>query len=156
MRRPLKKKHIIQPDLRYNSTKIEKFINYIMEDGKKNIARTIVYDALDVIKEKTKTDAPLEVFEKAIKNAGPTTEVRPRRVGGANYMVPREVKTDRKETLAFRWIIEAAKNGKGRPMHQRIADELISASNNEGAAITKKLNTHKMAEANKAFAHFAW
>jgi len=156
MRRPLKKKRIISPDFKYNSTKVEKFVNYVMKDGEKNVARRIVHDAFDTIKEKTKNDNPLEIFDGALKNVSPTTEVRPRRIGGANYLVPREVKTERKITLAMRWILEAARSGKGRPMYIKLADELIAASKNEGAAVTKKVNTHKMAEANKAFAHFAW
>ena len=144
------------PDFQYNSTKVEKFINYVMKGGKKNTARSIVYGAFDVIKEKTKNDNPLEVFDGALKNASPLVEVRPRRVGGANYLVPREVRADRKLGLAMRWILEAARSKKGVPMYLKLADELIAASKNEGTAVTKKNNTHKMAEANKAFAHFAW
>ena len=155
MRRPLKKKRIISPDFKYNSTKVEKLVNHIMQGGKKNTARAIVYGAFDVIKEKAKTDNPLEVFEKAMRNVGPAVEIRPRRVGGANYMVPMEVRAERKDTLAMRWIIEAARGQKGKPMAKALAAELIAASNNEGAAITKKLTTHKTAEANRAFAHFA-
>ena len=127
-----------------------------MEEGKKNAARSIVYGALDFIKEKTKNDTPIEVFEMALKNAGPTLEVRSRRIGGANYQVPREVRPERRQALAMRWIIDAARSKKGKPMHMKLAEELIAASNNEGEAIKKKENTHKMAEANKAFAHFAW
>lgn len=155
-RRPLKKKNIISPDHKYNSVKVEKFINYVMEDGKKETARKIVYGAFDVIKEKTKVDNPLEVFDKALKNVGPLTEVRSRRIGGANYTVPRDVRAERRLTLAMRWILEATKAKHGKAMHLRLADELIAASNNEGDAVTKRVNTHKMAEANKAFAHFAW
>lgn len=155
-RHPLKKKNIIVPDFKYNSTKVEKFINYIMKDGKKNIARKIVYNSFDIIKDKTGNENPLEVFDKALKNVGPQTEVRSRRIGGANYTVPRDVRSERRVTLAMRWIIEAASTGKGKPMYVKLAEELISASNNEGAAVTKRVNTHKMAEANKAFAHFAW
>jgi len=156
MRRKLKKRRIIEPDYKHNSTKVERFINYVMEGGKKNIARTIVYTSLDLIKEKTKSDNPLEVFDKALKNVGPLVEIRSRRVGGANYMVPREVKAERRLFLAMNWIIGAAKSRKGVPMHKKLAEEIIKASNNEGAAVTKRINTHKMAEANKAFAHFAW
>lgn len=140
----------------YNSTKVEKFINYVMKRGQKETARNIVYGAFDVVQEKEKTDKPLEVFDKAIKNVGPTVEVRPRRIGGANYMVPREVRTERRLALAMRWILEAARGRKGAPMKERLAAELIAASKGEGPAITKKENTHKMAEANKAFAHFSW
>jgi len=156
MRRPLKKKRTLSPDYKYNSAKVEKFINYVMKDGEKSVARKIVYGAFDVVKEKTKNDNPLEIFDQALKNVGPTTEVRPRRIGGANYLVPREVKAERKIALAMRWILDASRSGKGRPMYAKLADELIAASKNEGAAVTKKINIHKMADANKAFAHFAW
>lgn len=144
------------PDTQFNSTKLSKFINVVMWDGKKEKARKIVYGAFEVIKEKTGNENPIEVFEMAIKNAGPTVEVRSRRIGGANYQVPRDVRPERRLALATRWIIEAARLKKGAPMHQKLADELIAASKNEGAAVTKRDNTHKMAEANKAFAHFTW
>lgn len=156
MRRKVKNRNIAQPDLVYGSQKVGKLINYVMWSGKKNTARTIVYEAFDLIKEKAKTDNPMDVFEKALKNAGPMTEIRSRRIGGANYSVPREVRSDRRTALAFRWIIDAARGKKGAPMARKLADELIAASNNEGAAVAKKENTHKMAEANKAFAHFTW
>lgn len=156
MRRRVKNRNIPRPDLVYNSEKVGKFINYVMERGKKNTARKIVYGAFDMIKEIQKVDNPLEVFENAIRNAGPSMEVRSRRVGGANYQVPREVRPERRQALAFRWIIEAASSKKGKPMHEKLAEEIIAASNNEGEAIKKKENTLKMAEANKAFAHFAW
>ena len=156
MRRPVKKKKKIPADYEYNSTKVEKFINHVMKSGKKETARGIVYGAFELIKEKEKTDNPLQVFDTAIKNAGPLVEIRSRRIGGANYMVPREVRPERRLTLAMRWILEAARARKGVPMHQKLADELIVASKGEGPAITKKENTHKMAEANKAFAHFSW
>jgi len=155
MRRPIKKKTEIKPDSKYGSLEVAKLVNYVMESGKKNTARKVVYDAFDEIKKETKND-PSEVFNQAIANVGPTMEVRSRRVGGANYQIPREVRPERRFFLALRWIIEAAKSGKGTPMHKKLAKEIINASNNEGAAVTKKLNTHKMAEANKAFAHFAW
>ena len=144
------------PDMQYGSTKLSKFINVIMWDGKKEIARKTVYKAFDIIKEKTKVESPLEVFDMALKNAGPTVEVRSRRIGGANYQVPRDVRPERRLALATRWIIEAARAKKGAPMSTKLADELIAASKNEGAAVTKRDNTHKMAEANKAFAHFTW
>ncbi|MBI4121101.1 MAG: 30S ribosomal protein S7 [Parcubacteria group bacterium] len=156
MRRPVKKRHIVGPDFKYNSPKVEKFVNYVMKDGEKTVARKVVYTAFDEIAKKTKTENPLEVFDKAIKNVGPTVEVRTRRIGGANYQVPREVKADRRLALAMRWILLAARGKKGRPMHLKLADELIAASNNEGEAVLKKANVHKMAEANKAFAHFTW
>ena len=156
MRRPLKKKNIRVPDSVYNSEKVSQLVNYVMEMGKKNVARKIVYRTFDEIKAKTKKDDPLEVFEEALRNVGPTVEVRSRRVGGANYQVPREVRPERRLSLALRWIISAAQAKKGAPMHKRLADELIAASNNEGDAVKKRENTHKMAESNKAFAHFAW
>jgi small subunit ribosomal protein S7 len=156
MRRAIKKRDEVAPDFIYNSQKLEKFINYVMWSGKKETARKVVYEAFNVIKEKTGNPNPLEVFDLAIKNAGPSTEVRSKRIGGANYQVPIEVRPERRLALAMRWIRDAARGGKGKPMHQKLADELIAASKNEGAAIKKKEDTHKMAEANKAFAHFAW
>src|SRR3989344_6255513 len=156
MRRKVKNRNTAKPDLSYNSAKVGKFINYVMKSGKKNTARKVVYGAFDIVKEKTKNPNPLEIFDSAIKNASPNMEVRSRRIGGANYQVPREVRLDRKISLAFRWILGAANNKKGQPMAKKLADELISASNNEGAAIKKKEDTHRMAEANKAFAHFTW
>jgi small subunit ribosomal protein S7 len=156
MRRKVNNRNIAEADLRYQSEKLGKFINYCMQAGRKDAARKVVYGALDIIKEKLKVEAPLEVFENALRNAGPTMEVRSRRVGGANYQVPREVRPERRQALAFRWIIDAADAKKGKPMAEKLAEELIAANNNEGEAIKKKDNTHKMAEANKAFAHFAW
>lgn len=156
MRRKIKARKPIQPDLVYKSADLSKFINYIMIGGKKNTARTVVYDALKEVGEKAKTDKPIEVFETALNNVGPVTEVRSRRIGGATYQVPREVKPNRRMALAMRWIIGAAEGKKGMPMASRLADELILASKNEGEAFKKKENTHKMAEANRAFAHFAW
>ena len=127
-----------------------------MERGKKNVARKIVYDSFNVIKEKTKTENPLSVFDEAIKNVGPNMEIRSRRIGGATYQVPREVRLERKLALALRWIIDASRSKKGAPMKEKLANELIAASKNEGEAVKKRENTHKMAEANRAFAHFAW
>jgi small subunit ribosomal protein S7 len=156
MRRKVKKRNIVGADFIYNSQKVEKFINYTMWSGKKETARKIVYKAFDVIKEKTGNPNPLEVFDLAIKNAGPLTEVRSKRIGGANYQVPREVRPERRLALSMRWIRDAARSKKGSPMHLKLADELILASKNEGSAVKKKEDTHKMAESNKAFAHFAW
>lgn len=156
MRRKVTNRNIPAADSLYQSTKLAKFINVIMWDGKKETARKIVYDAFAIIKEKAETENPLEVFDMAIKNAGPTVEVRSRRIGGANYQVPRDVRPERRLALATRWIIEAARTKKGAPMATKLADELIAASKNEGSAVTKRDNTHKMAEANKAFAHFTW
>lgn len=156
MRRKLKAKPQVKPDLVYDSEKVAKFVNYLMLDGKKNTARKIIYGALDKIKEETKNPNPLEVFETALKNTGPTMEVRSRRVGGANYQIPREVRPERRQFLSMKWIIEAARGRSGKPMAERLAEEIIAASNNEGEAVKKRENTHRMAEANKAFAHFAW
>lgn len=156
MRRKLNIKRNKPLEIVYNSEVVGKFINYIMKDGKKSTARKVVYSAFDVIKEKVKVENPLEVFQTAITNVAPNMEVRSRRVGGANYQVPREVRPERKQSLAFRWIIDAASSKKGRAMHLKLADEIISASKNEGEAIKKRENTHRMAESNKAFAHFAW
>ena len=149
------KKREISPDPVYENVLVAKFINQVMRKGKKALAQKIVYGAFEIIKEKTKKD-PLEIFEKAIENAAPLLEVRPRRVGGATYQVPVEVKGDRRITLAMRWIIQAAKSKKGKPMKEKLAQELILAYQNEGDAVKRKENTHKMAEANRAFAHFAW
>lgn len=156
MRRKIKNKNTVAPDIMYNSQKLAKFINNIMLHGKKETARKAVYMAFDIIKEKTGNPNPLEVFDTAIKNAGPQVEVRSRRIGGANYQVPREVRPERRQALAMRWIIEAARGKKGSPIHSKLAEELILASKNEGSAIKKREDTHKMAESNKAFAHFAW
>ena len=157
MRRPVKKRKPVGEDYKYNSAVVEKFVNYVMERGKKSVARDVVYGAFDKIKEsKEVTASPIEVFEAALRNAGPIMEVRSRRIGGANYQVPREVRPERKSFLAMNWIINAAKAGKGKPMADRLANEIMLASKNEGEAIKKRENTHKMAEANKAFAHFSW
>jgi small subunit ribosomal protein S7 len=156
MRRKIKARKEVNPDFIYNSQKLEKFINYIMWSGKKETARKVMYACFDLIKEKTGNPNPLEIFDLAMRNAGPMTEVRSKRIGGANYQVPREVRPERRAALAMRWIRDAARGGKGKPMHIKLADELIAASKNEGSAIKKKEDTHKMAEANKAFAHFAW
>lgn len=147
-------KRKIAPDYKFNSVLIARFINQIMRCGKKSIAEQIVYTAFDFIKEKTKQD-PLNVFEQALKNVAPAVEVRSRRIGGANYQIPVEVRGNRKDTLTFRWIIGAAKARRGQPMHQRLGLELIDASQKQGDAIKKKEDMHRMAEANRAFAHFA-
>ncbi len=156
MRRPIKDKRNIQPDRVYDSVVVERFINYIMLDGKKATARKVVYEAMDIIKEVTKVKDPMEVFNGAMKNASPIMEVKSRRIGGANYQVPVQVKENRKLALAMRWLIEAARSKKGTSMGKRIADELMNANNKEGEVIKKRENVHRMAEANKAFAHFAW
>jgi len=147
-------KRKISPDLKYFSPEIAKFINYVMERGKKNTVTKIVYGALDIIKEKTKKD-PLEIFKKAIENVAPMVEVRSRRVGGANYQIPFPTNESRRLVLASRWIISGAKSRKGKPMMEKLAQELLDAIDGQGAAIKKKEDVHRMAEANKAFAHFA-
>ncbi len=149
------KKRTILPDPVYNNVQVSKFINHIMKWGKRTVARKIVYQSFDIIKNKTKKD-PLEVFDEAIKNVSPLLEVKPKRIGGATYQIPREVKGDRRISLATRWIIGASRAKKGKPMKEKLAEELINAFNNTGTAIKKKEDTHRMAEANRAFAHFSW
>ena len=144
----------IKPDSRYNSLLITKFINCLMYDGKKNTAEGLIYDAMDQIADKLKTD-PLPVFEQALENAKPLVEVRSKRIGGANYQVPVEVNRKRQQTLAIRWILEAVRTRKGRPTAEKLAQELIDCYNKTGSTIQKRENTHRMAEANKAFSHFA-
>lgn len=145
----------IKPDPKYGSMLVSKFINSFMWGGKKSTAQRFVYDALDIISEKLKDVSPLEVFETALSNVKPDVEVRSKRVGGATYQVPTKINEKRQLTLAIRWIRAVARDKKGKPMCQKLADELLAAYRKEGAAITKRENTHKMAEANKAFAHFA-
>lgn len=147
-------KRKIEGDVRYHDTDIAKFINYLMRGGKKTVAQNIVYEAFDLIKEKTKQD-PRHIFNKALKKISPLLEVRGRRIGGANYQIPYQVRGERRFTLGCRWLIEAAKDRKGKPMSIKLADEIMAASEGEGAACRKKENVHKMAESNKAFAHFA-
>lgn len=156
MRRKVTNRNMVSADHVYNSEKISKFINYVMERGQKETARGIVYGAFEVIKEKAKVEDPMEVFDTALKNTGPLMEVRSRRVGGANYQIPREVRPERRNYLSMKWIVEAARGKKGAPMASKLADEIMLAAKNEGEAVKKRENTHKMAEANKAFAHFAW
>ncbi len=142
------------PDAIYDNVLVGDFINHIMRCGKKTVAEKIVYGSFDIIKEKVKK-GPVDVFEKAIENVSPLLEVRPKRIGGATYQVPKEVKGKRRISLAMRWIISAAKSKKGKPMKEKLAEELINAYNNTGTAIKKKEDAHRMAEANRAFAHFA-
>ncbi len=148
-------KRNIEPDIKYNSVMVAKLINKVMKDGKKSLAARIVYNAFDLIKEKTHKD-PLTVFEKAVENASPILEVRPRRVGGATYQVPIEVPSHRRTSLALRWLVQSARERPERTMIERLANELIDASMGRGATIKKRENVHKMAEANKAFAHYRW
>ncbi|MBI2048789.1 MAG: 30S ribosomal protein S7 [Parcubacteria group bacterium] len=156
MRRKIRNKNRIGVDARHQSEDVQKLINHIMWEGKKSVAERIVYAAFEEIKKKEKTDEPLNVFTLALQNVSPSLEVRSRRVGGATYQVPREVRPDRRKTLALRWIIQAARGRKGKPMAVCLAEELLQAAHNEGAAFKKKEDTLRMAEANRAFAHFAW
>ncbi len=148
------KKHKVAPDRVYNSEEVAKFINKVMISGKKSVAQGIVYDAFDMIKAQTKKE-PIEIFKIAISEASPMLEVKPKRIGGATYQVPMEVRGERKLALAFRWIIEGARSKKGKAMSEKLAQELIDCTNGQGNAIKKKNDMHRMAEANKAFAHFA-
>lgn len=155
MRRPIKKRKVLEPDAKYANVLVSKFINKIMRAGKKSTARKIVYSALEIAERQAQKPA-MEIFEKAINNATPTVELRSRRIGGANYQVPVEVRPERRTALAVRWIIESARSQKGKPMAKKLAEELMNAFNNTGGAVKKKTDVHRMAEANKAFAHFAW
>jgi small subunit ribosomal protein S7 len=154
MRHKKAPKRLIAADPKYASTNLAKFINYIMEGGKKNTATKVVYAAMDVVAEKSGKPA-IDAFEEAIKNVSPAVEVKSRRVGGANYQIPIPVRGERRLSLAFRWMIEAARAHKGKPMAQKIAEEIVAAANNEGNAVKKRADVHRMAEANRAFAHFA-
>ncbi len=155
MRKKRADKKSLKPDPKFNDVMVAKFINSIMYDGKKSKARQVVYKAFDIIEERTKKEG-LEIFKKALNNTQPVIEVRSRRVGGATYQVPTEVRPERRTALAMRWIKTYARARNDKSMALKLASELISASNNEGSAVKKKEDTHKMAEANKAFAHFKW
>lgn len=147
----------LKPDPRYGDKVLARFINCIMQDGKKSVAQRIIYDAFDEIEKRNNGEIPaLEVFHTALENARPNVEVRSKRVGGANYQVPMQVNKKRQQSLAFRWIITAARSERGKPMYLRLAKELYEASRGEGKACNQRDQTHRMAEANKAFAHFAW
>ena len=146
----------LEPDPKYNSKLISKFINCLMWDGKKSTAQQVFYDAMDIISNRVKDAEAFDVFEKAINNVKPMIEVRSKRVGGASYQVPMQVSPKRQQSLAFRWILASARGKKGKPMSERLASELIDAYNEHGGAMTTRENVHRMAEANKAFAHFAW
>lgn len=146
----------LKPDPKYDSKLVSKFINCMMWDGKKSVAQKIFYDAMDIISQKMEDTAALEVFETAVNNVKPLLEVRSRRIGGASYQVPMQVSPKRQQSLAFRWIIQSARSKTGKPMCERLASELIDAYNKHGGAMTTRENIHRMAEANKAFAHFAW
>ena len=156
MRRKRKDRRIQVPDPKYGDFLVAKCINHLMTGGKKSIARKVMYDALEEIRKTEKVEDPVSFFTAAVHNVGPEMEVKSRRVGGANYQVPREVSGNRRVTLAFRWLLDASRAKKGKPMAKKFAEEIILASKNEGAAIKKKLDTQRMADANRAFAHFAW
>jgi small subunit ribosomal protein S7 len=146
----------LKPDAKYNNKLVSKFVNCLMWDGKKSTAQRVFYDAMDIISKNVKDVEALEVFEKAVNNVKPLIEVRSKRIGGASYQVPMQVSSKRQQSLAFRWILASARGKKGKPMCERLASELIDAYNEHGTAMTTRENVHRMAEANKAFAHFAW
>jgi small subunit ribosomal protein S7 len=152
-RRSKPEKREITPDVRYNSVTVQSFINRVLKDGKKSVAATLIYDAMDIIEDRTKRN-PYEVFDQALKNVMPVMEVKPRRVGGATYQVPMEVPSYRRFALATRWILQAAKSRSGKSFSEKLAGELMDAANNTGSAIRKREETHKMAEANRAFSHY--
>ncbi|HRY52333.1 MAG TPA: 30S ribosomal protein S7 [Candidatus Portnoybacteria bacterium] len=154
MRRKRNYKRDILPDPKFQNVAVAKFINRLMTRGKKSTAQRVLYDAFDIIAKQQKD--PMQIFDEAIKNISPALEVKSKRVGGANYQVPREVRGERKLTLAFRWIIEGSRAKKGKPMAAKLAEEFLAAAKNEGTAIKKKQDMNRMAEANKAFAHFSW
>lgn len=146
----------VKPDPKYQNILVSKFVNNLMHDGKKSVAEKLFYQAMNIIARKLKSDDPLKIFQRAIENVKPMVEVKSRRVGGANYQVPIQVKPNRQLALAIRWILQSVRSKKGRGMAEKLANEFMDASNREGAAMTIRENTHRMAEANKAFAHFAW
>jgi len=147
---------LLKPDPVYGDAQVAKFISCMMRDGKRSVAQRIFYDALDIVRDRVKDREPLDVWRAAVDNVKPLVEVRSKRVGGANYQVPVEVSPRRQRALAYRWLLEAVHGRKGKPTHKALAEELVAAFNKEGGAILKRENTHKQAEANKAFAHFAW
>ncbi len=155
-KKPTSSDEQLKPDSKYSSKLVSKFINCLMLKGKKSVAQKVFYDAVDIVAKKIKEPPPLEIFETAVNNVKPLIEVRSKRIGGASYQVPMQVNPKRQQSLALRWIIEAARAKKGKPMCERLASELIDAYNKHGGAMTTRENIHKMAEANKAFAHFAW
>jgi small subunit ribosomal protein S7 len=155
MRRNRAEKRELVPDVRYNSVLVSDFINRVMERGKRSVAQRLVYDAMDLIQERSGQE-PLEVFESAVRNAAPVLEVKPRRVGGATYQVPVEVSPDRRTSLSLRWLLQAAKSRHGTAMADKLASELMDAANGQGVAVRRREEVHRMAEANRAFAHYRW
>lgn len=148
-------KRPIKPDIKYNSRLVSSFINKLMKNGKKTLAARVFYDALDIVEKRTKKPG-IEIFEQAIKNATPLIEVRPRRVGGATYQIPLEVRPERRESLAIRWLVNSSRERTGKSMAEKLAAELMDAANNQGATVKRREDTHRMAEANRAFAHYRW
>ena len=146
----------LRPDPRFGSKLAGKFINCVMHNGKKSVAQRIFYDAMDIIEKRLPNESPIEVFTRAVENVKPMIEVRSKRVGGATYQVPMQVNRIRQQSLAIRWMLAAVREKKGRATHEKLADEIVAAYNREGVAVTKRENVHRMADANKAFAHFAW
>jgi small subunit ribosomal protein S7 len=146
----------LSPDPRYGSLLVSKFINCLMYDGKKSIAQNVFYDAMDIVAKKVTEVEPIEVFNRALENCKPSVEVRSKRVGGAAYQVPMQVNRNRQQSLGIRWMLQAVREKKGRATHEKLAEEILAAYKREGAAVTKRDNVHRMADANKAFAHFAW
>jgi len=146
----------LKPDPRYGSKLVSKFVNCLMRDGKKSVAQRVFYEAMELIEKRLPNESPVDVFTRAVENVMPMIEVRSKRVGGATYQVPMQVRKNRQQTLAIRWLLLSAREKKGRPMAVKLSDELMAAYNREGAAISKRENVHRMADANKAFAHFAW
>ena len=154
-RRNRPEKREIAPDIMYNSVMVSRFINKLMRDGKKNTAQSVFYDALDIVEQRAKRPG-LEVFEQAVRNVTPILEVKPRRVGGATYQVPVEVRPERRVSLAVRWLVDTARRRPGKSMAEKLANELLDAANNTGNTVKKREDTHRMAEANRAFAHYRW
>ncbi|MFM7074928.1 MAG: 30S ribosomal protein S7 [Planctomycetaceae bacterium] len=146
----------LAPDPRYGSILVSKFINCLMYDGKKSVAQNVFYDAMDIVAKKVTEVEPIEVFNRALENCKPSVEVRSKRVGGAAYQVPMQVNRNRQQSLGIRWMLQAVREKKGRATHEKLAEEIVAAYKREGAAVTKRDNVHRMADANKAFAHFAW
>jgi small subunit ribosomal protein S7 len=146
----------LRPDPTFGSLLASKFINSLMWNGKKSVAQQVFYDAMEIIRSRVKDVEPIDVFTQAVENVKPSIEVRSKRVGGAAYQVPMQVNRNRQQSLAIRWVIMACRDKKGRPMHEKLADELVAAYNREGTAMARRENVHRMADANKAFAHFAW
>jgi len=148
-------RRVVEPDVKYNSELVARFTNKLLRAGKKSVALRVVYDAFDIVEARTKK-SPLDIFEQAVKNISPVLEVRPRRVGGATYQIPMEVRPERRMSLAFRWLLQSARQRPGKSMAEKLASELMDAASGQGASVKKRDDTHRMAEANRAFAHYRW